>query len=96
MDELAIRVETPLQRTLVERALAFAEELEQAAGSAPDGLVLDRCESVALASGRDSLRKALADALEYQAVVGEAKGGRFAPAPAGGGGGTRAARRGRS
>src|SRR4051794_13341703 len=47
LDELAIRVETPLQRTLVERALAFAKELERAADAAPDGLVLDRCESVA-------------------------------------------------
>jgi hypothetical protein len=96
MDELAIRVETPLQRLLVERALAFAKELEQAADSAPDGRVLDRCESVALGSGRDFLRRALADVLEHQADVADEKGGRRGPAPAAGGGGTRAARRDRS
>jgi len=93
MDELAVRVETPLQRLLVEQALAFAKELERAADEAPDGQVLDRCERVALTSGREFLRNALADTLESQAAVGEAKKGRSAPAPAGGGGDTRAARR---
>lgn len=96
MDELCVRVETPLQRLLVEQALAFAKELERAADAAPEGQVLDRCERVALSSGREFLRKALADTLEHQAATGEAKGGRIAPAPAGGGGGTRAARRDRS
>jgi len=96
MDELAVRVETPLQRLLVEQALAFAKELERAADDAPDGLVLDRCERVALTSGREFLRKALADTLEAQAALGEAKKGRIAPAPAVEGGGTRAARRDRS
>jgi hypothetical protein len=96
MDELAVRVETPLQRLLVEQALAFAKEMERAAADAPDGLVLDRCERVALTSGREFLRKALADTLEAQATSGDAKKGRTAPAPAGEGDGTRAARRDRS
>ena len=96
MDELAIRVKTPLQRLLVERALAFAVELEQAADAAPDGLVLDRCESVATTTGRDFLRKALADALEHQAAVADGTRGHRGPAPVAAGGGTRAARRGRS
>ena len=95
-DELPIRIETPLQRLLVERALAFAKELEQAADAAPDGLVLDRCESVAVASGRDFLRGALADTRESQAAVADGKRGPRGPAPAAAGGGTRAARRDRS
>jgi hypothetical protein len=78
MDELAVRVETPLQRLLVEQALAFAKELERAADDAPDGQVLDRCERVALSSGRESLRKALADTLEVQAALGEVKKARAA------------------
>ena len=73
MDELAVRVETPLQRLLAEQALAFAKELERAAAAAPDGQVLDRCERVALTTGRELLRKALADTLKHQAAVGEAK-----------------------
>ena len=96
LDELTIRVETPLQRLLVERALAFAVELEQAADAAPDGLVLDRCESVATTTGRDFPRKALADTLEHQAIVADGKEGHRGPAPAAAGGGIRAARRGRS
>jgi hypothetical protein len=96
MDELTVRVETPLQRLLVERALAFAKELEHVADAAPDGLVLDRCESVALTSGRAFLRTALADALEHQAATADGKKGHRGPAPAAGGGGTRAARRDRS
>ena len=96
MDEPTIRVETPPQRLLVERALAFAKELEQVADSAPDGRVLDHRESVGRGSGRDFLRGALADVLEHQAAVADGKGGRRGPAPAAGGGGTRAARRGRS
>ena len=93
MDELAVRVETPLQRPLVEQALAFAKELERAADEAPDGQVLDRCERVALSSGRESLRKAPADTLEAQAAAGEGEEGRSAHAPAAEGGGTRAAGR---
>lgn len=37
MDDSAVRVETPLQRLLVEQALALAEVSEQAADGAPDG-----------------------------------------------------------
>ena len=50
---------TPLQRTIVERALALARELEATAGSAPHGQVIDRCESLLLGAGRDFLRIAL-------------------------------------
>src|SRR4051794_38392267 len=54
---------TPLQRTIVERALALARELEATAGSAPDGQVIDRCESLLLGAGREFLRVALEDTL---------------------------------
>ena len=54
---------TPLQRPIVERALALAQELEATAGSAPDGQVIDRCESLLLGAGREFLRQALEDTL---------------------------------
>ena len=38
----ALDAMTPLQRTIVERALALAQELEATAGSAPTGQVIDR------------------------------------------------------
>ncbi len=42
---------TPLQRLIVERALALAKELEATADSAPVGQVIDRCESLLLGNG---------------------------------------------
>ncbi len=67
MERFVVEVDSPLQRLILEHALALAKELEHAADSAPDGQVLDRCEQVALSSGRQFLRQALADALEQQA-----------------------------
>lgn len=36
---------TPTQRLIVEQAFVMARELETAADSAPEGQVIDRCES---------------------------------------------------
>jgi hypothetical protein len=69
LDEL-----TPLQRLIVERAMALAKELEATADSAPDGQVIDRCESLLLGSGRDFLRRALEDTLQAQVDASEKKG----------------------
>lgn len=96
MERFTVEVQTPLQRLIVEQALAMAKELEQAADAAPDGQVLDRCEQVALDSGRDSLRQALTAALEQQAQAVEKKGPPADAAPAGPTAGTRAGRRGGS
>jgi hypothetical protein len=96
MDELAVRVEAPLQRLLVEQALAYAKESEQAANDAPDGQMLDRCERVALSSGREFLRRSLVGTIEAQAASGEGGRGLSASATVGADGGIRAVRRGRS
>ncbi len=72
---------TPLQRTIVERALALAKELEATAGSAPHGQVIDRCESLLLGNGREFLRRALEDTLQAQVDVLEKKGRPAGPAP---------------
>ena len=79
---------TPLQRSIVERALALARELEATAGSAPTGQVIDRCESLLLGAGRDFLRRSLGDTLEE-------KGRPAGPAPAAPPAATRGDRRGR-
>lgn len=91
MEPFTIEVETPLQRLILEQALALTKELEQAAHAAPDGQVLDRCEQVALGPGREFLRRALTAALEQQAEAVEKKGRPADAAPAGRTGGTRAA-----
>jgi len=72
---------TPLQRLIVERALALAKELEATAGSAPHGQVIDRCESLLLGDGREFLRRALEDTLQAQVDALEKKGRPAGPAP---------------
>ncbi len=82
MNAASLDAMTPLQRTLVERALALARGLEATAGSAPDGQVIDRCESLLLGSGRELLRRAPGDTLQDRVDVLEKKGRPAGPAPA--------------
>ena len=72
---------TPLQRVIVERALAVARELEATAGSAPHGQVIERCESLLLGEGRDFLRRALEDTLQARVEALEKTSRPAGPAP---------------
>jgi hypothetical protein len=83
---------TPTQRLFVEQAFVLAQEVESAADTAPDGQVIDRCESLLLGNGRDFLRRMLESTLQARAEAGEKKGAPPEPARAGRRGGTRAAR----
>jgi hypothetical protein len=83
---------TPTQRLIVEQAFVMAQELEAAADSAPEGQVIDRCESFLLGHGRDFLRRVLESALQSRAEVLEKKGAPTASAGAGRRVGTRASR----
>jgi hypothetical protein len=58
---------TPAQRLIVEQAFVLAKELESAADSAPEGQVIDRCESFLLGNGRDFLRRVLESTLQSRA-----------------------------
>lgn len=58
---------SPLQRLVVEQALVMAKELEAAADSAPEGQVIDRCESFMLGFGRDFLRRMLESTIQLRA-----------------------------
>jgi hypothetical protein len=88
--------QSALQRLILERALAFAQQLEASAATAPAGRLLDGCEQVALVQGQEFLRQALTATLQQQVREGEKKGRRPAAAPAGSRAGTRARRRARS
>ena len=88
--------ETPLQRLLMERALAMAKELERAGDAAPDGRVLDELETLALAQGREFTRGALESALQRQVDALEKKLRSAANADAGNSGTTKGPRRARS
>jgi hypothetical protein len=65
---------TATQRLILEQALVMAQELEAAADSAPEGRVIDRCESFLLGNGRDFLRRVLESTLQTRAELLEKKG----------------------
>jgi len=58
---------TPTQRLIVEQAFVMAQELESAADSAPEGQMINRCESFLLGHGRDFLRRTLESTLQSRA-----------------------------
>ena len=74
MERFVVEIQSPLQRIILEQALALAQKFERAADSAPDGQVLDHCERIALDSGRAFLRQALASTLEQQVQAVEKSG----------------------
>ena len=83
---------TPTQRLIVEQAFVMAQELETAADSAPEGQVIDRCESFLLGNGRDFLRRVLESTLQARAELLEKKGAPPGPARVGRRGDTRGMR----
>jgi hypothetical protein len=83
---------TPIQRLFVEQALVMAKELEAAADSAPEGQIIDRCESFMLGFGRDFLRRMLESTIQVRAESLEKKVGPLESARVVGRGGTRAVR----
>jgi hypothetical protein len=65
---------TPTQRLILEQAYVMAQELDAAADSAPEGRVIDRCESFLLGKGRDFLRNVLESTLQTRTQGLEKKG----------------------
>jgi hypothetical protein len=91
-----IRVSSPLERLVVEQALAMVRKMKRVADAAPDGKVLDQAERVAVAQGRELTRKSLEAVLNDQAAEVEKKGRRAGRARAGRRVNTAGAGRGRS
>ncbi len=97
MEERTVLVaETPLQRLLMEKALAMAQELERAGAAAADGHVLEELETLAIVQGRQFTHSALEGALQRQVIEVEKKLRRAALADAANGGATKGRRRARS
>lgn len=67
---------------LVRRAVAFAQEMEQLALSAPDGTVFDACEEAVIEKGRKLQTQMLADAVTRRIEAAEKKGRRSVSAAA--------------
>jgi len=62
---------------MVRRLLAYHEELQALALTAPDGTVLDACETAVIKQGRDLDQQMLADAVARRIESAEKKGPRF-------------------
>jgi hypothetical protein len=71
-----IRVNDPQEALIVEQALAMYREMRDAARNAPDGQVLDRAESLAVARGRELTRKSLETIVSEEAQAVEKRGRR--------------------
>lgn len=78
-----VTIEIPAaSEALVRRLLALHEELQALALSAPDGTVLDACETAVIDKGRDLCKQVLAEAVAGRIEAAEKRGHRSAPAPA--------------
>jgi hypothetical protein len=64
--------------TIVRRALAMAEEMEQLALSAPDGTVFDACEEAVVEKGRKLQGQVLGEAVARRIETAEKRGRRSA------------------
>ena len=69
-----IRVNDPSEALIIEQALAMYREMKEAADAAADGTVFDTAESLAVARGREFLRRSLEIVLHDQAEGVEKKG----------------------
>lgn len=72
MPTLTIEYRTEAERLILEQALAFFAQMRQVGATAPDGTVLAACERVALDSGRQLVRDALASAVQQRADTTDA------------------------
>lgn len=71
----------PRHENLMRRTLAWAEEMEQLALTAPEGSVLDSCEEAVIQKGRKLQSQVLAEAVARRIEAAEKKGRRSVAAP---------------
>jgi hypothetical protein len=76
MPEFTVTYSTPEERRDYERAIAYVDEMRQLAQQAPQGSVIEACETLALSKGRDFLRDSLAAAVQTRVCDLEKKGRR--------------------
>jgi hypothetical protein len=78
---VTLKVNSSLQRLMVEKALVMAQELEAATAAAPWGQVARRAEMEAIVQGRTLTTFALEQVLQ-EAIDAQEKKRHFEPAPA--------------
>jgi hypothetical protein len=73
MPTITFEYSTETDRVMFEQAVAFVVHMRQVAATAPDGTVIDACEKLALADGRQLLRDSLAAAVQSRVGSVDAK-----------------------
>ena len=80
-----VTIEIPAaSEALVRQLLALHEEMEALALTAPDGTVLEACETAVIEKGRDLNKRILEDAVARRIESAEKKGARSAAVRAAG------------
>lgn len=80
---ITLEVDGPAQEQLIRNYHALVMELNDLALTAPEGLVIDQLEELAVQRGRETLRASLEQAVQTRIEDAEKKGRRSASAPAG-------------
>lgn len=93
---VTLEVDSPDQERLLRHYHAFLQEMEQLALVAPEGHVLEVCETEVLKRAQEANRQVLEQAVQQRIAAAEKKGRRCGPAGAVEPGRTAAAPRGRS
>jgi hypothetical protein len=81
MPTLTIEYQTDAERLVLVQAIAYVQDINRLALSAPHGTVLAACEQLALTGGRQLLRDTLAAALQNRSDATDAAP-KKCPAPA--------------
>jgi hypothetical protein len=76
---VTLDVDSPAQEALLRQYHAFLQEMEQLALAAPEGHVLDVCETAVLHKGQEVNRQVLEEAVQKRIAAAEKKGRRCGP-----------------
>lgn len=82
MPSLTVEYATDAERLVLEQTVSFLGQMRAVATHAPDGAVIAACERLALDSGRDLLRGAVAAAIQARVAQAEADAKKKRPASA--------------
>lgn len=79
---ITLEVDCPAQEELIRNYHALVMELNDLALTAPDGVVIDQLEDLAIQRGRETLRASLQQAVQKRIDDAEKKGRRSGSVPA--------------
>ena len=79
---VTLEVDSPAEEALLRQYHAFVREMQELALAAPEGQVLDVCETAVLHKGQEVNRQVLEEAVQKRIAAVGKKGRRCGPVPA--------------